>query len=389
VSSDSDETLGLGKRIAFTLLPALLLLGVIELTLRLTGAAKECTGTFETSHLWACDPIMGFKTRPIPGFNETISPDGFRGPALDSRARYTVMAMGDSTTFGEISASTEHPSMFLLQPYPERLQSIADTRDGPEALSVFNAGQCGYNSYQGLLLLRTKFRSLRPNLVTVKYGWNDLLYSSVPPGTFREPSSVIVRDMQDLLFLTASYRYGLKLATDFTAARQAGARPPGALPKPLDTWTPNVPPADFDHNLRRIVEITRRRGSEVWLLTSGDAFMTNEFGGHEDDYDHSAKQQRSVIGLGGIKSFHELEELHARYNDVVRGVAADLGVHLVDLAARVYQQRSLDHLFTPFDAIHPLEAGHALEAEALYLDLKKAGVVGRARWSGGGVRRQP
>jgi lysophospholipase L1-like esterase len=271
--------------------------------------------------------------------------------------------------------------MFISEPYPERLQTITTNRDGPGALSVFNAGQCGYNSYHGIMLLKTKLKSLRPNLVTVKYGWNDLLYSNVPPGTYREPSWAVTRGVQDLLLLTALYPYGRKLAMELRQMSQRGAATAAALPKPRDEWTPNVPPPDFEHNLRRIVEIVRSRGAVVWLLTSGDAFMTDEFRGREDAYANLATQQRTILGLGGIKSFRELEELHARYNDTVRKVGADLAAPVVDLAERVYRERAAEHLFTSIDAIHPNESGHALEAEALYRQLKTARIVGLGtRW---------
>jgi len=378
--------LGIGKRLAFSLLPAILLLAALEIVLRVTGAAKECDGAFTKSALWACDPILDFKTRTTLKIGgKPVDADGFRGPPLDPAARYTVMAMGDSTTFGEITSSTEHPGMFISEPYPERLQTIAVNRNGPGALSVFNAGQCGYNSYHGLLLLKTKLRSLRPNIVTVKYGWNDLLYSNEPPGSYREPSSAVVREVQDFLLLTAIYPFGKKLAKDFQGARQSEAAAALKLPTPRDDWTPNVPLLDFDHNLRRIVEIARGRGAVVWLLTSGDAFMTDDFRGREEAYDHVASQQGMTIALGGIKSFRQLEELHARYNDTIRTVGADLGVPVVDIAERVYRRRAAEHLFTSFDAIHPNETGHSLEAEALYLQLKNAGIVGPGtRWGVGG-----
>jgi len=150
---------------------------------------------------------------------------------------------------------------------------------------------------------------------------------------------------------------------------------------PRDAWTPNVPPPDFDHDLRRIVEIFQSFGVVVWLLTSGDAFMTDEFRGREDAYCDLAEKQGKLINLGGIKSFRELEEIHARYNETIRRVGADLGVPVGDLAERLYHARAAEHLFTPVDAIHPNGSGHALEAEALYRQFKAAHIVGPGtRW---------
>jgi hypothetical protein len=136
------------------------------------------------------------------------------------------------------------------------------------------------------------------------------------------------------------------------------------------------------------MEIARSRGATVWFITSADAFMTDEFRGREVAYGETAKQQLGLNRLGGIRDFKDLEDIHARYNDAVRRVGAELGVPVVDME-RVFRQHASEHLFTAADAIHPNEAGHALEAETLYLRLKSTGVVGvGTRW-GLGARKTP
>jgi lysophospholipase L1-like esterase len=67
--------------------------------------------------------------------------------------------------------------------------------------------------------------------------------------------------------------------------------------------------------------------------------------------------------------------MHARYNDVVRAVAAERDVPLVDLAG-LYARNAAAHTFTAADAIHPTDEGHALEAQALHAQLRRIGAVG-------------
>jgi len=285
-----------------------------------------------------------------------------------------MIALGDSVTFGFIN----DPKFFVHLPYPERLQELAEKRAGHGALSVLNAGVCGYNTYHGIMLLRTKLRDTSADLILVQYGWNDLLTTTayVDSNAFHEPASPLVRAGEDLLLHTALYPFALRLGMELDHYRRARAGADSKEPnwQPLGTWRPNVPVTDYEHNLRRLIQLARGRGMIVWLATSPDAFTTDDYRGRENAYDVSASVQLGFLRFGGITSFRDLDDIHARYNDAVRRIGTELGVPVVDVDA-AFRARSAEHLFEAIDAIHPTEAGHAVEADALLAQLEASGML--------------
>jgi lysophospholipase L1-like esterase len=303
-----------------------------------------------------------------------LNPLGFRGPSLDPKAKYRVIVLGDSTSFGFINGS----NFFVHEAYPNRLQQLAEVRNGPGTLSVLNASVCGYNSYHGIMLLRTKLRSTPADLIVVQYGWNDLLTTTAYTGSsaFREPTSALARAGEEILLRTAMYPFAIRLRMELDQ-RWGGSRT-GTPPnwQPLAQWTPNVTVEDYEHNLRRIVALAQSHGSQVWLMTSPDAFTTTDYAGKERDFGVTAALQLGFLQYGGIHTFEELDAIHARYNDAVRRVGAELAVPVVDIEA-TFRAHASEHLFLPIDAIHPTDAGHVLEAADLYSRLTEKGVLTR------------
>jgi lysophospholipase L1-like esterase len=275
------------------------------------------------------------------------------------------LALGDSATFGVISPDPWNGVAILDLPYPERWQRLADERLGAGRVEVLNAGVPGYNSYQALLLLRSRLNGLQPDIITVRLGWNDLFLGRGETDAVRESDNRLVRAAEDLLLRSAVYRFSRRLGMEIAHRLEAG-RP--SLPGPGD-WHPAVSVPTFERNLRRIIDIGRSEGAEVWLLTSPDPLVTPQ-----DLERYRAAGPRSsaflTLGLNRIPSFERLAEIHAQYNDAVRRVAAATGSPLIDMAA-LYRQRPAADLFGPFDVVHPNEAGHQLEAEILFEQLSQ------------------
>lgn len=382
MGSPPSSGVGVGKRIVFALVPVVLLVVTAEVALRWSGAALRCpTPPYLSGGSWECDPIMDFQMNHNLRFNgDSLNTLGMRGALLDPRARYRIIALGDSTTFG----CTSGPEQFLSDPYPHRLQTLADRKAGRGALSILNAGVCGYNSYHGIMLLRSKLRSIPADLILVQYGWNDLLTSTDFSGgnRFREPASSIVRFGEDLLLRTAMYPFAIRVGMELERYGRSLSGAPSAttIPnwEPATEWTPNVPIPAYEHNLSRIVELARGRGAAVWLATSPDAFTMDEYRGREDAFGLTAAKQLWLLRLGGIRSFQDLASIHRRYNDAVRRVGRQLGVPIADMEAE-FRAHGSEHLFDDIDAIHPTDAGHAVEAEALYARLEAAEALGRSR----------
>ncbi len=89
---------------------------------------------------------------------------GFRSPPLfPAGSRFRILAIGDSTTFGQHVADNET--------WPAQLQQVLDPK--AEFIEVINAGIIGASSFQGLAFLRTRGLALQPNLVITTFGFND------------------------------------------------------------------------------------------------------------------------------------------------------------------------------------------------------------------------
>ena len=269
--------------------------------------------------------------------------------------------LGDSCTFGQIKLDKVR---YVRQPYPLRLQNLIDKRVGPETSEVLNAGLPGYNSYQGLMLLRTKLRGLEPDVITVRFGWNDLLLSRADDDAYREPETALGLFVEDLLLRTALYPFVRRLGLELRALRDPVEDPSRRALSQSTEWKPTIPLERFKHNLGRIVEVGRDQGADVWLLTAPHNPSPNRAAA--DTFSH---HNRASIG--------HLMKIHDAYNDAVREVGAETGALVVDMERR-YRQYAGDPVFIPTDVIHPSQGGHNLEAETLYQVLVRRGMIAPA-----------
>jgi lysophospholipase L1-like esterase len=97
----------------------------------------------------------------------------------------------------------------------------------------------------------------------------------------------------------------------------------------------------------------RATGAKVILMTVPLAPLVPEI----------TSDQRTLKMLG-FPTYEELLKEHQRYEEVVRKVAADLQVALLD-SSRDLAARGLDNFFTRFDLVHPSGAGHSAIAQDL------------------------
>ena len=67
-------------------------------------------------------------------------------------------------------------------------------------------------------------------------------------------------------------------------------------------WNPDIPLEAYKHNLRRIVELGRAQGAEVWLLTSPHAFLTDENRGQYDKFPNTSTG-KGLLRINGLSIF--------------------------------------------------------------------------------------
>jgi lysophospholipase L1-like esterase len=363
--------LGPAKKWLFALLPMMLLLLSAEILIRWTGAAKVCPGG-DISSVLVCDPLLHFKINPKQViYGEPINSAGFRGPEfLPKRPEvFRILTLGDSCTFGLAPPEYAH---YIKLPYGRLLERMVEVKHGSGRLEVLNAGSPGYNSYQGLMLLRTNLGHLDPDLITVRFGWNDHLMSatSTTSTAFREPMNPIPRALRNAILRSAIYQFSQRLRKQWTLRTQSRPK----FSRPL-VWQPAMTISDYKYALRKIAELARHRGARIWFLTAPQAFHDAE-GIQRYEALPPGAIARGLLDLNRVPTFARMGEIHESYVRATREIAEALEVPLVDMAA-LYEQSNNTELFSIEDGLHPGPHGHLLEARALYQRLIESDFLSR------------
>ena len=92
---------------------------------------------------------------------------------------FRVLCAGDSVTFGfgvpQVALKRPHERHPDWLPYPARLERALRAANPGRAVEVAPLAVPGYSTHQGLAWMRRDLRALEPDLVTVLYGWNDIV----------------------------------------------------------------------------------------------------------------------------------------------------------------------------------------------------------------------
>src|SRR6267143_6895099 len=95
-----------------------------------------------------------------------------------------IVCLGDSVTFGYRVPTVwpERPNDYDHQalPYPMLLEKELRAANPARQIEVVTMAVPGYTSHQGLAWLRRDIDRLKPDLLTISFGWNDASFSDVP-----------------------------------------------------------------------------------------------------------------------------------------------------------------------------------------------------------------
>ncbi len=217
---------------------------------------------------------------------------GLRGPEVeldDPGDKTRIACFGNSCTFGwELE---EH------QTYP----ALLDKELGHDFAS-FNCGVPGYSSYQGFELLKLYEPLLKPDIITICYGWNDHWAAGFDiEDKAQEMPAQWLLDIQNLFARSYLYRTAKYLLLSKAEKEKEYT---------YDRESPSyrVSLQDYRSNLIEMVRFCRQRKIKAVLLTApiGD--------------DNPNDQQQYEI-------YHEL------YNQMVREVSREYRVTMLDAAA--------------------------------------------------------
>jgi len=294
------------------------------------------------------DPIRGWRNEPGTwnGRRETaegwaqmtyaVERHGFRGQEVADRKPEgitRIVCMGDSGTFGSIRAPAEAGgealSYLSIPSYVDALREQI-VREGLDDVEVVNAGVIGYSSHHGLRQFMVQIRDLEPDVVTLRFGLNDVQLAWAPRYRTVEPESDLLRF---LLYRFSSWRTTRLVLGAYTLPRFHPA------PDTLD-WASLD---EYTRNLEKIIERSRGRGIRVLLM----------------DYP-----------VRPSKRWRKREEMQA----LIPKIARSQGVPFLETGPRLLADGARG--FNAEDGVHPNAYGAELTADLLFRKLRELGWIG-------------
>lgn len=337
------------------------------------------------------------------GFNSPEFVCGGKGDAL------RVVTLGDSRTMAE--------GVPFERLYGRRLETLLNARPGRRH-EVINAGVSGYSSYQGLVQLERELLSCGPDVVTVLFGIND---QDVDQGiSDREKARLFDTAATRLRAWANRSMIVYALRRGFWRVRALFA---GRIPvEPVYYGDPGSRAArvsldEYAQNLHRFADLGRQHGFRpVFLIlpTSPYAYEPDLFPDEEpvplavghalDEADglaardpqaalarlrhlaveHPRSSRAQHLLARCLRRLRQYEEAHAlavemnqsitfsRFEAVVRKVASDRGVALVDLMPEFTSLRR-EPLYV--DDMHPSALGHDIIARRLHQELTRTSLA--------------
>jgi len=176
-----------------------------------------------------------------------------------------IVCLGDSVTFGYRvpvvwpDKPTEYDPEWL--PYPMLLEKQLRAANPNRNIEVVTMAVPGYTSHQGLAWLRRDINRLKPDLITLSFGWNDASFSDVPDREAIKTnwSAVGVRWLVD-------HSQAFAHATRWLRAREALKQQ--AQTQPRLRPVARVSQQEYLNNIFAIVDLSRERGTGVIVIAA-------------------------------------------------------------------------------------------------------------------------
>jgi len=210
-----------------------------------------------------------------------------------------IVCLGDSVTFGYRVPTVwpERPNDYDRQalPYPMLLEKELRTANPNRQIEVVTMAVPGYTSHQGLAWLRRDIDRLKPDLLTISFGWNDASFSDVPDSEAIKTNwqAVTVRWLVD-------HSQAFAHATHWLRARQP---PSTTVVRPA----PRVAQQDYLNNVVAMAQLGREKHAAIIVLAAPYRDrVTNPV--EAATMQHYRDGLRSVSNQNGI-AFLELREL--------------------------------------------------------------------------------
>jgi lysophospholipase L1-like esterase len=345
------------RHIVFTALAVVLFFSGLELGLRVVGFSFRrgvvlqdkimaiLNLSFQEEECFVRDPVLLWKYSPRGRiFGNTVNSLGL----LDRE-----MAVAKDTDTVRILCLGDSCTAYGIVPYPQRLQELLGLAESEASYEVINGGVFGYSSYQGLKLFEGRLAVLRPDVVTIYYGWNDhFLTPGLPDKAYRVTQGGV-----------GAIRAFLERSRTFQLFDRVAFLLRGAI---SDVGSQlRVSPKDYEDNLIALIRAIRKINALPVLVTAANDLKP----GPSADWMLENKYMRSL---------EEYQGLHQRYVEITRDVARTADVTLVDLD-EIFSRQTESRLFT-VDGIHLSPEGINLSADALLETLRDHDIITTAKY---------
>ncbi len=281
--------------------------------------------------LWRLRGPQRIESRFFDRGEYLINSLGMRGEEISyDTSLVNIAAVGNSCTFGW---QVSEDDTYLFQLVDSLNHGLEE-----QSFQAIDGGIPGYSSYQGKLFFQKYLAPLNPKVTLIMFGWNDQWAASgnIIDSEQETPSGFLLSALKvvNRLRVYRLLRQLILQAIEPEILETVGQR----------DSRPRVPLKQFGENLMSIIEQAKAIGSYPILLTSPIPSLETYYPPHRRSPMHDA---------------------HYRYNRIIRGIAFENDIALVDLAAEFNLH---DDLFTDvtMDPIHFNARGHKLVAQLLY-----------------------
>lgn len=272
---------------------------------------------------------------PVPNYQRlfyTHNSAGFRGKEFSKEKNqgvYRIVCLGGSAVYGvQLSDS---------QTYPAQLERLLNSYQDKITFQVINAGVTGYTTMESLINLVTRILPLNPDMIIIYHGYNDFKPNRFPGFEpdythWRIRETLPERHLINILSSKISFvrnlmTLQLKIMRKYNLYFSKCRRFHTVSDKGVSS---------FIRNLKNMIYIAR--GNGIVPVISTFSFLMNK----ENLEQHPDKFKDLIWRLPNL-SYQGILDAKTQYNDVIREVAREQKVLLVDNASLIPE--SLDYLF--------------------------------------------
>jgi lysophospholipase L1-like esterase len=304
------------KYVIFSVIPLFIVLLVTEATLRIADFKYSDTPIEMRSILVGLADVpnytiyVGNHSGSIPLKKDSKQ---LWVPVNSFEKQYSIKKKAGVLRIATLGCSCTAVCLGTPETYPGIMEKKLTRKMGPK-IEVLNAGVGSYSSFQGLQRLKYAVLKYHPDIITIFFGWNDHWVTLVPDNRVRLRGDLEVAVINFLEKLRTYQWFHYWLAR----IRGLDLRPKKSdqeqVIEKMKDLVPRVSTAEYEKNLNAMIDLAQTQNTQVLLITAPSDFSNF----------------KPFLNFPFPKEV--LIEIHNQYNEIVRQIARERSVQLLDLA---------------------------------------------------------